>query len=120
MKELFNSMIALQNFDGSTACYCQQVILLYVRLFRSTISTYFICVNRNARPHNSLAFEELLEGEYITRMNWLVCCKTCVGCFRKTPPLLLYPLEYTLLSTSEVSETTTTVTNSQHPKQMLI
>ncbi|GFW19990.1 hypothetical protein TNCV_866961 [Trichonephila clavipes] len=44
----------------------------------------------NARPHRTLAVEELLESEDITRMDWpayspdLNSIRTCVGCFGVT------------------------------------
>ncbi|GFV49779.1 transposable element Tcb2 transposase [Trichonephila clavipes] len=50
--------------------YCEEVLLNHVRLFRGAISPDFIFMDDNARPHRTLAVEELLESEDITRMNW--------------------------------------------------
>ncbi|GFT15352.1 transposable element Tcb2 transposase [Trichonephila clavipes] len=50
--------------------YCEEVLLLHVRLFRGAIGPDFIFIDDNARPHWTLAVEELLESEDITRMDW--------------------------------------------------
>ncbi|GFW44483.1 transposable element Tcb2 transposase [Trichonephila clavipes] len=50
--------------------YYDEVLLLHVRLFRSAIGPDFIFMADNARPHRTLAIEELLENEDITRMDW--------------------------------------------------
>ncbi|GFT57814.1 transposable element Tcb2 transposase [Trichonephila clavipes] len=50
--------------------YCEEVLLPHVRLFRGAIGPDFIFMDDNARPHRTLAFEELLESENITRMDW--------------------------------------------------
>ncbi|GFU64156.1 transposable element Tcb2 transposase [Trichonephila clavipes] len=49
---------------------CEEVLLLHVRLFRGAIGAVFILMDENARPHRTLAVEELLESEDITRMDW--------------------------------------------------
>ncbi|GFW00724.1 transposable element Tcb2 transposase [Trichonephila clavipes] len=49
--------------------YCEEV-LLHVLLFRGAIGLDFIFMDDNARPHRTLAVEELLESEDITRMDW--------------------------------------------------
>ncbi|GFX12640.1 transposable element Tcb2 transposase [Trichonephila clavipes] len=51
-------------------CYCEEVLLPHVRLFRGAIVPDFIFRDDNARPHQTLAVEELLEKEDITRMDW--------------------------------------------------
>ncbi|GFX99180.1 transposable element Tcb1 transposase [Trichonephila clavipes] len=52
--------------------YYDEVLLLHVRLFRGVIGPDFIFMADNARPHRTLAVEELLENEDITRMDWPV------------------------------------------------
>ncbi|GFX83194.1 transposable element Tcb2 transposase [Trichonephila clavipes] len=49
--------------------YCEKVLLPNVRLFRGSIGPDFIFMDDNARPHRTLAVEELLEREDITRMD---------------------------------------------------
>ncbi|GFX72030.1 transposable element Tc3 transposase [Trichonephila clavipes] len=55
--------------------YCEEVLLPHVRLFQGAIRPDFIFMDENARPHQTLAVEELLESEYITRMDWPTYCK---------------------------------------------
>ncbi|GFS82509.1 transposable element Tcb1 transposase [Trichonephila clavipes] len=50
--------------------YCEEILLPHVRLFRGAIGPDFIFMDDNARPHRTLAVEELLESEDITRMDW--------------------------------------------------
>ncbi|GFW31636.1 transposable element Tcb2 transposase [Trichonephila clavipes] len=50
--------------------YCEEVLLPHVRLFRGAIGPEFIFMDDNAWPHRTLAVEELLEREDITRMDW--------------------------------------------------
>ncbi|GFV35780.1 transposable element Tcb2 transposase [Trichonephila clavipes] len=50
--------------------YCEEVLLPHVRLFRGAIGPDYIFMDDNARPHRTLAVEELLESEDITRMDW--------------------------------------------------
>ncbi|GFX39145.1 transposable element Tcb2 transposase [Trichonephila clavipes] len=50
--------------------YCEEVLLPRVRLFRGAIGPDFLFMDDNARPHRTLAVEELLESEDITRMDW--------------------------------------------------
>ncbi|GFX00667.1 transposable element Tcb1 transposase [Trichonephila clavipes] len=49
--------------------YCDEVLLPHVRLFRGAIGPDFIFMDANARPHQTLAVEALLESEDITRMD---------------------------------------------------
>ncbi|GFX43393.1 transposable element Tc1 transposase [Trichonephila clavipes] len=49
--------------------YCEEVLLLLVRLFRGAIGPDFIFMDDNTRPPRTLAVEELLENEDITRMD---------------------------------------------------
>ncbi|GFV43696.1 transposable element Tcb2 transposase [Trichonephila clavipes] len=50
--------------------YCEEVLLPHVRLFRGAIVPDFIFIDENAQPHRTLAVEELLESEDITRTDW--------------------------------------------------
>ncbi|GFW98789.1 transposable element Tcb1 transposase [Trichonephila clavipes] len=50
--------------------YCEKVLLSHLHLFREAIGPDFIFMDDNARPHRTLAVEELLESEDITRMDW--------------------------------------------------
>ncbi|GFU69999.1 transposable element Tcb2 transposase [Trichonephila clavipes] len=50
--------------------YCEEVLLSHVRLSRGAIGPDFIFMDDNERPHKTLAVEELLEREDITRMDW--------------------------------------------------
>ncbi|GFV35310.1 transposable element Tcb2 transposase [Trichonephila clavipes] len=54
--------------------YCEEVLLPHVRLFRGAIGLGFIFMDDNARPHRTLAVEEQLESEDITRMDWPAYC----------------------------------------------
>ncbi|GFX20328.1 transposable element Tcb2 transposase [Trichonephila clavipes] len=51
--------------------FCEDVLFPHVRLFRGAIGPDFIFMDDNARPHRTLAVEELLESEDITRMDCL-------------------------------------------------
>ncbi|GFW73330.1 transposable element Tcb2 transposase [Trichonephila clavipes] len=51
-------------------CYYEKVLLPHVRLFRGVIGPDFIFMDDNARPHRTLAVDDLLESEDITRMDW--------------------------------------------------
>ncbi|GFX24392.1 transposable element Tcb2 transposase [Trichonephila clavipes] len=50
--------------------HCEEVLLPHVRRFRGAIGSDFIFMDDNTRPHRTLAVEELLESEDITRMDW--------------------------------------------------
>ncbi|GFT75942.1 transposable element Tcb1 transposase [Trichonephila clavipes] len=50
--------------------YCDEVLHPHVLLFRGAIGPNFIFMDANAWPHLTLAVEELLESEDITRMDW--------------------------------------------------
>ncbi|GFT21629.1 transposable element Tcb2 transposase [Trichonephila clavipes] len=69
---MLNGRTELHIFDrGSVTddCYCEKVLLPIARLFRGAIGTDIILIGDNARPHRTLAVEELLESEDITRMD---------------------------------------------------
>ncbi|KFM73317.1 hypothetical protein X975_06916, partial [Stegodyphus mimosarum] len=50
--------------------YCQEVILLNVRLFQGVTGADFIFMDDNARSQQTPAFQKLLESKAITRMDW--------------------------------------------------
>ncbi|GFT89386.1 transposable element Tcb2 transposase [Trichonephila clavipes] len=70
---MLNGRTELLIFDRGSVIgdrYCEEVLLPHVRLFRGAIGPDFIFMDDNARPHRTLAVEELLESEDITRMDW--------------------------------------------------
>ncbi|GFX45495.1 transposable element Tc1 transposase [Trichonephila clavipes] len=70
---MLNGRTELHIFDRGSVIgdrYCEEVLLLHVRLFRGAIGPDFVFMDDNARPHRTLAVEELLESEDITRMDW--------------------------------------------------
>ncbi|GFU87993.1 transposable element Tcb2 transposase [Trichonephila clavipes] len=70
---MLNGRTELHIFDRGSVTgdrYCEEVLLPHVRLFRGAIGPDFIFMDDNARPHRTLAVEELLESENITRMDW--------------------------------------------------
>ncbi|GFU99755.1 transposable element Tcb2 transposase [Trichonephila clavipes] len=70
---MLNGRTELHIFDRGSVTgdrYCEEVLLPHVRLFRGAISPDFIFMDYNDRPHRTLAVEELLESEDITRMDW--------------------------------------------------
>ncbi|GFW66318.1 transposable element Tcb2 transposase [Trichonephila clavipes] len=70
---MLNGRTELHIFDRGSVIgdrYCEEVLLPHVRLFRGAIGPDFIFMDDNAWPHRTLAVEELLESEDITRMDW--------------------------------------------------
>ncbi|GFW29029.1 transposable element Tc3 transposase [Trichonephila clavipes] len=70
---MLNGRTELHIFDRGSVIedrYCEEILLPHVRLFRGAIGPDFIFMDDNARPHRTLAVEELLESEDITRMDW--------------------------------------------------
>ncbi|GFX31673.1 transposable element Tcb2 transposase [Trichonephila clavipes] len=70
---MLNGRTELHIFDRGSVTgdrYCEEVLLPHVRLFRGAIDPDFIFMDDNARPHRTLAVEELLKSEDITRMDW--------------------------------------------------
>ncbi|GFV90824.1 transposable element Tcb2 transposase [Trichonephila clavipes] len=66
---MLNGQTELHIFDRGSVIgdrYCEEVLLPHVRLFRGAIGPDFIFMDGNARPHRTLAVEELLESEDIT------------------------------------------------------
>ncbi|GFS98963.1 transposable element Tcb2 transposase [Trichonephila clavipes] len=69
---MLNGQTELHIFDSGSVIldrYCEEVLLPHVRLFRGAIDPDFIFMDDSARPHRTLAVEELLESEDITRMD---------------------------------------------------
>ncbi|GFW95055.1 transposable element Tcb2 transposase [Trichonephila clavipes] len=69
---MLNGRTELHIFDRGSVIgdrYCEEVLLPHVRLFRGATGPDFIFMDDNARPHRTLAVEELLESEDITRMD---------------------------------------------------
>ncbi|GFV44879.1 transposable element Tcb2 transposase [Trichonephila clavipes] len=50
--------------------YCKEILLPYVRLFRSAMGLQFLFIDDNAPCHRTVAAEQLLESEDIERMDW--------------------------------------------------
>ncbi|GFV90425.1 transposable element Tc1 transposase [Trichonephila clavipes] len=70
---MLNGRTELHIFDRESLTgdrYCEEVLLSHVRQFRCAIGQDFIFMDDNARPHRTLAVEELLESEDITRTDW--------------------------------------------------
>ncbi|GFT59981.1 transposable element Tcb2 transposase [Trichonephila clavipes] len=70
---MLNGRTELHIFDRGSVIgdrYCEEVLLPHVLLFRGAIGPDFIFMDDNARQHRTLAVEELLESEDITRMDW--------------------------------------------------
>ncbi|GFX37304.1 transposable element Tcb2 transposase [Trichonephila clavipes] len=69
---MLNGRTELHIFDRGSVIgdhYCEEVLLPHVRLFRGAIRPDIIFMDANARPHRTLAVEELLESEDVTRMD---------------------------------------------------
>ncbi|GFW12922.1 transposable element Tcb2 transposase [Trichonephila clavipes] len=70
---MLNGLTKLHIFDRGSVTgdrYFEEVLLFQVRLFRGAIGPDFLFMDDNARPHRTLAVEELRESEDITRMDW--------------------------------------------------
>ncbi|GFW57766.1 transposable element Tcb2 transposase [Trichonephila clavipes] len=50
--------------------YCNEILLPYVRLFRSAMGLQFLFMDDSAPCHHTVAAEQLLESEDIERMDW--------------------------------------------------
>ncbi|GFV24667.1 transposable element Tcb2 transposase [Trichonephila clavipes] len=69
---MLNGGTELHIFDRGSVTgdrFYEDVLLPHVRMFRGAIGPDFIFMDNNARPHRTLAVEELLESEDITRMD---------------------------------------------------
>ncbi|GFY05058.1 transposable element Tcb2 transposase [Trichonephila clavipes] len=70
---MLNGETELHIFDRGSVIgdrYCEEVLLPHVCLFRGDIGPDFIFMDDNARTHRTIAVEDLLESENITRMDW--------------------------------------------------
>ncbi|GFT25911.1 transposable element Tcb2 transposase [Trichonephila clavipes] len=70
---MLNIRTELHIFDRGSVIedrYWRRYFFPHVRLFRGAIGPDFIFMDDNAWPHQTLAVEELLESEDITRMDW--------------------------------------------------
>ncbi|GFT34837.1 transposable element Tcb2 transposase [Trichonephila clavipes] len=56
------------SFNGTR--YCNEILLLYVRLFRGSMGLQFLFMDDNAPCHRTVAADQLLESEDIERMDW--------------------------------------------------
>ncbi|GFU74506.1 transposable element Tcb2 transposase [Trichonephila clavipes] len=50
--------------------YCKEILLPFVRIFRGAMGLQFLFMDDNAPCHRTVAAEQLLESEYIERMDW--------------------------------------------------
>ncbi|GFW54390.1 transposable element Tcb2 transposase [Trichonephila clavipes] len=70
---MLNGQTELHIFDRGSVTgdrYCEEILLPHGRMFRGAIGPDFIFMDDNARSHQTVAVEELLESEDITRMDW--------------------------------------------------
>ncbi|GFY15492.1 transposable element Tcb2 transposase [Trichonephila clavipes] len=71
---MLGSRTDLHIFDAGSVNgtrYCNEILLLYVRLFRGAMGLQFLFVDDNAPCHRTVAAEQLLESEDIECMDWL-------------------------------------------------
>ncbi|GFT98825.1 transposable element Tc3 transposase [Trichonephila clavipes] len=70
---MLGSRTDLHIFDAGSVNgtrYCNEILLLYVRLFRSAMGLQFLFMDDNVPCHRTVAAEQLLESEDIERMDW--------------------------------------------------
>ncbi|GFV80404.1 transposable element Tcb2 transposase [Trichonephila clavipes] len=70
---MLSSRTDLYIFDAGSVNgtrYCNEILLLYVRLFRCAMGLQFLFMDDNAPCHLTLAAEQLLESEDIELMDW--------------------------------------------------
>ncbi|GFS59533.1 transposable element Tcb2 transposase [Trichonephila clavipes] len=70
---MLGSRTDLHIFDAGSVngtCYCNEILLPYVRLFRGPMGLQFLFMDDNAPCHRTVAAEQLLESEDIERMDW--------------------------------------------------
>ncbi|GFU50772.1 transposable element Tc3 transposase [Trichonephila clavipes] len=73
---MLGSRTDLHIFDAGSVNgtrYCNEILLLYVRLFRGAMGLQFLFMDDNAPCHRTVAAEQLLESEDIERSdeNWV-------------------------------------------------
>ncbi|GFW99570.1 transposable element Tcb2 transposase [Trichonephila clavipes] len=70
---MLGSRTDLHIFDAGSVNgtrYCNEILLLYVRLFRGAMGLQFLFMDDNEPCHRTVAAEQLLESEDIERMDW--------------------------------------------------
>ncbi|GFU86807.1 transposable element Tcb2 transposase [Trichonephila clavipes] len=70
---MLGSRTDLHIFDAGSANgtrYCNEILLPYLRLFRSAMGLQFLFMDDNVPCHRTVAAEQLLESEDIERMDW--------------------------------------------------
>ncbi|GFT74713.1 transposable element Tcb2 transposase [Trichonephila clavipes] len=70
---MFGSRTDLHILDAGSVNetrYCNEILLPYVRLFRSAMGLQFRFMDDNALCHRTVAAEQILESEDIERMDW--------------------------------------------------
>ncbi|GFS71835.1 transposable element Tc3 transposase [Trichonephila clavipes] len=70
---MLGSRTDLHIFDASSVNgtrYCNEILLPYVRLFRSAMGLQFLFMDGNVPCHHTVAAEQLLESADIERMDW--------------------------------------------------
>ncbi|GFY26515.1 transposable element Tcb1 transposase [Trichonephila clavipes] len=69
---MLGSLTDLHIFDAGSVngtCYCNEILLPYVRLFRGAMGLQFFFMDDNAPCHRTVAAEQLLESKDIERMD---------------------------------------------------
>ncbi|GFX23172.1 transposable element Tcb2 transposase [Trichonephila clavipes] len=69
---MLGSRTDLHIFDAGSVNgtrYCNEILLPYVRLFRGAMGLQFLFMDDNAPCHRTVAAKQLLESEYIERMD---------------------------------------------------
>ncbi|GFW24253.1 transposable element Tc1 transposase [Trichonephila clavipes] len=70
---MLGSRTDLHIFDAGSVNetrYCNEILLLYVRLFRGAMGLQFLFMDDNAPCHRTVAAEQLLESLETKRMDW--------------------------------------------------
>lgn len=65
------SFRVFQRGSISVACYCAEILLLHLRLFRGTVGSNFLFMDDDALCHRTPTVEEILDSEDIQHMDWL-------------------------------------------------
>ncbi|GFX71766.1 transposable element Tcb2 transposase [Trichonephila clavipes] len=70
---MLGSRTGLHIFDAGSVngtCYCNEILLPYVRLFRGAMGLQFLFMDDKSPCHRTVAAEQLLESEDIEHMDW--------------------------------------------------
>ncbi|GFS97933.1 transposable element Tc3 transposase [Trichonephila clavipes] len=84
---MLGSRTDLHIFDAGSVNgtrYCNEILLPYVRLFRSAMGLQFLFMDDNAPCHRTVAAEQLLESEDIERMDRSQSHRAYMGFSRQT------------------------------------